>query len=249
NNANPGDDKAFTDALPAADPAVASPNTNTIQWFVTRGQEKLLGLNGVARDAGNANTDPDTGITLNSAVAFDFDRTDGITAGQYDAFAVMAHELTEVMMGRIMQGGALAVDNNQKPLPINLYQVMDLLHFTSAANGAPGRAILETGANNIISFTGTQGDPNFNLVLDNNGDIADPNGAASPRNSFADAAFGVINAITETDLRIMDAIGWTRVHGLDDHNQSNTAATTVLNAGATNGINGSIELQGDHDWF
>jgi hypothetical protein len=45
----------------------------------------------------------------------------------------------------------------------------------------------------------------------------------------------------------MDAIGWTRVHGLDDHNQSNTAATTVLNV--NNGINGSIELQGDHDWF
>ena len=36
-------------------------------------------------------------------------------------------------------------------------------------------------------------------------------------------------------------------NGLDDHNQSNTAATTVLNV--NNGINGSIELQGDHDWF
>jgi hypothetical protein len=247
NDANPGDDAAFTGAFPAADPAVASPATNTTQWFVSRGQEKLLGLNGVARDAGNAQTDPDTGVTLNPAFAFDFDRSDGITAGQFDAFAVIAHELTEVVMGRVMQGGRPALDAMGNPLPINNYQVMDLLHFTSAANGAPGRAILETSANNIISFTGTQGDPNFNLVLDNNGDIADPSTAASPRDSFADGAPGVINAITQTDLRIMDAIGWTRVHGLDDHNQSNTAATTVLNAGA--GINGSLELQGDHDWF
>ena len=46
--------------------------------------------------------------------------------------------------------------------------------------------MFETGGNNIFSFTGTQGDPNFNLVLDNNGDIADPSTAASPRNSFAD---------------------------------------------------------------
>src|SRR5439155_5152623 len=57
-----------------------------------------------------------------------------------------------------------------------------------------------------------------------------------------------INAITQSDLRQMDAIGWTRVHGLDDHNQSNTGATTVLNDDVA-GLDGNIELQGDHDWF
>ena len=246
NDANPGDDAAFTGALPATDPAVAAAG-NTVRWILSRGQEKLLGLGGIAADAGNAQTDPDTGVTLNSAVGFDFDRSDGITAGLTDAFGVIAHELTEVVMGRFMFGGGVFNDASGNPTPFNNYSLMDLLHFTSAANGAPGRAIFETGANNIISFTGTQGDPNFNLVLDNNGDIADPSNLASPRNSFADSASGVINAITQTDLRIMDAIGWTRVHGLDDHNQSNTAATTVLNV--NNGINGSIELQGDHDWF
>jgi VCBS repeat-containing protein len=246
NDANPGDDTAFTGALPVTDPGIATTG-NTVRWILSRGQEKLLGLGGVAADAGNAQTDPDTGATLNSAFAFDFDRSDGITAGQTDAFGVIAHELTEVVMGRFMFGGAVFNDSSGKPTPFNNYSLMDLLHFTSAANGSPGRAIVETGTNNIISFTGTQGDPNFNLVLDNNGDIADPNNIASPRNSFADSVSGVINAITQTDLRIMDAIGWTRVHGLDDHNQSNTAATAVLNV--NNGINGSIELQGDHDWF
>jgi VCBS repeat-containing protein len=248
NDANPGDDAAFTGALPVADPGVATTG-NTVHWVVSRGEEKLLGLNGVAADAGNAQTDPDTGATLNSAVNFDFDRSDGITAGQTDAFGVIAHELTETVMGRFMFGGVQFKDSGGNLTPFNNYSIMDLLHFTSAANGAPGRAIFENGSNNIISFTGTQGDPNFNLVLDNSGDIADPNNIASPRNSFADSASGVINAITQTDLRIMDAIGWTRVHGLDDHNQSDTPATTVLNAGVTNGINGNIELQGDHDWF
>ena len=246
NDANPGDDAAFTGALPATDPGVAAAG-NTVRWILSRGQEKLLGLGGIAADAGNAQTDPDTGVTLNSAVGFDFDRSDGITAGLTDAFGVIAHELTEVVMGRFMFGGGVFNDSSGNPTPFNNYSLMDLLHFTSAANGAPGRAIFETGANNIISFTGTQGDPNFNLVLDNNGDIADPSNLAAPRNSFADSASGVINAITQTDLRIMDAIGWTRVHGLDDHNQSNTPATTALNINT--GINGSIELQGDHDWF
>ena len=105
-------------------------------------------------------------------------RSDGITAGQTDAFGVIAHELTEVVMGRFMFGGAVFNDASGKPTPFNNYSLMDLLHFTSAANGSPGRAIFETGTNNIISFTGTQGDPNFNLVLDNNGDIADPSNIA-----------------------------------------------------------------------
>ena len=74
-----------------------------------------------------------------------------------------------------------------------------------------------------------------------------PANTADPRDSFADAQTGVINAVSQTDLRILDVLGWTRVNGLDDHNQSNTAATTVLNV--NNGVNGSIELQGDHDWF
>ena len=185
NDANPGDDAAFTGALPATDPGTAAAG-NTVRWILSRGQEKLLGLGGIAADAGNAQTDPDTGVTLNSAVGFDFDRSDGITAGLTDAFGVIAHELTEVVMGRFMFGGGVFNDASGNPTPFNNYSLMDLLHFTSAANGAPGRAIFETGANNIISFTGTQGDPNFNLVLDNNGDIADPSDLASPRNSFAD---------------------------------------------------------------
>src|SRR5262249_23162340 len=74
NDANPGDDAAFTGALPATDPGIATAG-NTVRWNLSRGQEKLLGLGGIAADAGNAQTDPDTGITLNSSnsvVAFDF---------------------------------------------------------------------------------------------------------------------------------------------------------------------------------
>src|SRR5215210_7236734 len=66
NDSNPGDDAAFTGALPAGDPGVASPGGNTVRWLVSRGQAKLLGIGGVAADAGNAQTDPDTGVTLNS---------------------------------------------------------------------------------------------------------------------------------------------------------------------------------------
>lgn len=246
NDSNPGDDAAFTAALPTSDPGFNSnPGTNTVHWWLSRGQEKVLGL--TSGTAGDAASDPDTSVTLNSVFPFDFDRSDGITAGQTDAFGVMAHELTEVSMGRFMFGGAAFNDSSGNPTATNNYSLMDLLHFTSAANGAAGRAIFETGVNNILSFNGSQGDPNFNLALDNSGDIADPNTGASPRNSFADSASGVINAITQTDLRDMDAIGWTRVNNLDDHNQD--ASTSAVLSDNTAGQTGSIELQGDHDWF
>lgn len=248
NDSNPGDDAAFTAALPGTDPGFNSnPGTNTVHWWASRGQEKLLGLNGVAGDAGDAASDPDTTVTLNSVFPFDFDRSDGITAGQTDAFGVIAHELTEVSMGRFMFGGVPFKDSGGNPTATNNYSLMDLLHFQSLANGGAARTIFETGGNNILSFTGSQGDPNFNLALDNNGDIADPGSGASPRNAFADSASGVINAITQTDLRTLDALGWNRVHNLDDRSQD-PGTTAVLNDDVA-GLGGNLELQGDHDWF
>src|SRR5437764_13882890 len=104
--------------------------------------------------------------------------------------------------------------------------------------------MLETGANNLFSFSGLTGDPNLNRVLDNSGDIADPASSADPRSSFADGRTGVVQEITQSGLRILDALGWTRVNGLDDHNQSDTPATTVLNDEFT-GVDGSLELPGD----
>jgi VCBS repeat-containing protein len=240
NNSNPEDDAAATAALPATDPAPTT-GTNSVRYQVTNGEEKLLGLNGVGP---NDNLGADATITLASDLPngtfFDFDRSDGISANGFDAFAVIAHEITEGLFGRIMSGGSVPTGGTT-----NDYNIMDLFHFTAGGT----RAMLETGGNNLFSFSGTTRDANLNRVLDNSGDIADPASSADPRDSFADGRTGVINAISQTDLRILDVLGWTRINGLDDHNQSDTAATTVLNAGVTNGINGSLELQGDHDWF
>src|SRR4051794_17249403 len=241
NDSNPGDDAAATAAavLPGSDPAPLN-GTKPVRYLVTNGEEKLLGLNGVAHDA---NLGADATITLASdllnGTTFDFDRSDGIGANAFDAFGVLAHEITEGLFGRIMNGGALSGDGSTTD-----YNIMDLFHFTSAG----ARAMLESGGNNLFSFSGTTGDPNINRVLDNKGDIADPASAADPRSSFADGRTGVVQEITQSGLRILDALGWTRANNLDDHNQSDTPATTVLNDDVT-GVDGSLELQGDHDWF
>ena len=58
----------------------------------------------------------------------------------------------------------------------------------------------------------------------------------------------MINAITQTDLRILDALGWTRVQR-PRRSQPEQHSSDHGPQRSTHGINGSIELQGDHDWF
>src|SRR5579859_1554109 len=152
NDSDPGDDAAAVAALPATDPAPTT-GSNTAEYFVTNGQEKLLGLNGVGA---NDNLGADATITLASdlpnGTTFDFNRSDGISAGAFDAFGVLAHEISEGLFGRIMSGGAVP-----KSGTTNDYNIMDLFHYTPGGS----LAMLETGANNLLSFDGTTGDPNI----------------------------------------------------------------------------------------
>src|SRR5882724_11213394 len=129
NDANPGDDAAAIAALPATDPAPTT-GTNTDRYRVTNGEEKLLGLNGVGA---NDDLGADATITLASDLPngtfFDFDRSDGIGANGFDAFAVLAHEITEGLMGRIMKGGSVPTGGTT-----NDYTIMDLFHYTAGGS-------------------------------------------------------------------------------------------------------------------
>src|SRR5262249_37390009 len=72
-------------ALPTTDP-ISGDHT----YMLSTAQQKALGL------FTGASTDSDGGVTFsNAANLFDFDRSDGITAGLYDFAGTVAHEFTE----------------------------------------------------------------------------------------------------------------------------------------------------------
>src|SRR5262249_10094075 len=112
NNAKTQDDLTALASLPAADPIVGPHN-----YYVTKAQGKALGLVG-------ADNTLDGVVTFDSNSNFDYDRTDGITAGFLDFQGVVAHEVSE-LMGRILT----TVGRVRFP-PENAYFMDDLFKFT-----------------------------------------------------------------------------------------------------------------------
>jgi hypothetical protein len=104
---------AASDAIAVANlPGAAPIGGGPTQWYVTSAQAKALGLlaaNNAASD-GTYTFGSDRGL-------FDFNRGDGITAGEYDFIGVTEHEFSE-LMGRISQ-------------LTNGYTALDALRYTS----------------------------------------------------------------------------------------------------------------------
>ena len=185
-DAKTGDDSTATATLSASSPLIGA------SYWVARAEAKALGLLGAS-----SSSDGSIGFS-SSAGIFDYDRSDGIAAGKYDFFAVVAHELSEVMGRQLMVGETF----NGRP---NSLEPMDLFHYS-----APG----------VRTFSGTQAGyfspDGGSTILDNfntnpSGDFGD--WAASAGNDAFNAFGnpGVIANITEADLRVMDVIGWYRV--------------------------------------
>ena len=184
-DARTSDDATTVANLPATDPISV-----THSWTMVRAEEKALGL-----IAGNA-AGSDGSMTFSSTVAFDFDNSNGVTAGQYDFYGVVAHEITE-LMGREVN----AIGNNVQTGPG--YHPLDLFKYSGIGSHVyvgttPGYFSIDNGATNLANFN-----------TDPDGDFGD--WASGIHDSFlAFGSTGVVNPVSAFDLREMDVIGWDR---------------------------------------
>src|SRR4029450_13013667 len=139
-NSKSADDANAIASLPATDPI---PGTH--HYVMTPAEAKALGLLG-------ATTTLDGTATFSSAAPFDYDRSDGITAGQYDFQGSVAHEFSEIM-GRELN----AIGNEVQTGEANGYYPYDLFKFTaegarSFVGTTPGYFSLNNGATNLHDF-------------------------------------------------------------------------------------------------
>jgi len=183
-DATTSNDKTAVGTLPATSPA---PHGGTF-WISTAEQKavKLLGP--------SSNLDGYVGFSSASNI-FDYNESDGIKAGQYDFFSVVAHEFSEVMGRQTLDGGTIGRTSNS-------YEPLDLFHYSS--NGVrdfsgttAGYFSIDKGATNLNNFNTNRG-----------GDFGDWAASAGRDAFLAFSNSGVVNALSAADIKALDVLGW-----------------------------------------
>ena len=135
-------------------------------------------------------------IGFGSGYNFDFNRTDGITAGSYDFTGVALHEISHAL-GRVSGLGHSGATNG---LPIDLFRYQAAASSSFSYN-EPAYFSINGGQTNLATF-------NASGTADRDSWVAMPGDAFS-----AFASPGVINDLSAADKIVMDVLGWNTVMG------------------------------------
>jgi hypothetical protein len=206
---------------PGGSVSATDPVSGTHTWAVSRAEAKALGL--IPDDLTNDGT-----TTFGAGNPFTF--SGPIAAGTFDFQGLAAHEISEVM-GRL---GLMKNTNSS-------YSMADL--FTYSAADTRGGAFIgpcpSTASNDFFSIDNGQTLlKKENDYCANGLDVDDwAPGTNDSFNQFSHA--GVVNAVSEVDLRQMDVLGYDRVVATPE---PSTLALMLT------GLAGSLFLRGRRRW-
>jgi hypothetical protein len=201
-------DHSSVASLPANDP------TGGGHFYLTTANAKALGL--------YAGSGMDGYVGFSSTVAMDYDASNGVTAGSFDFFGVVAHEFSEVM-GREMLTGETFGSTPKS------YSALDLFHYASAgvrtfSGGTTGYFSINGGVTHLQSFNTSAG-----------GDYGDWSSTTVADAYNAWVRSGVVNKITAGDVSALDVIGWSRASTGSTATLASYPASTTVHLAAANG--------------
>jgi hypothetical protein len=184
-------------------------NNSTIR--MTLGDAKALGLVD-PHDPASSGT-----ITFSSNFAWDFDRSNGITAGQYDFVGVAAHELGH-MLGFVSGVDILDINspNGGTYYNDNIFTYVstpDIFRF-SASSRAQGSGVIDWTADARNKYFSIDGGTTSVAPFSTGTTHGDGNQDSHWKDSMGlgimdpTVASGELMAISNTDLELMDVIGW-----------------------------------------
>jgi hypothetical protein len=184
-------------------------NNTTIN--MSRANAKAIGLVG-ATDAAN-----DATITFSSNFAFDFDRSNGISAGQMDFVGVAIHEIGHAL-GFI--SGVDILDGNSPPVngpfsdnQFTFVSTLDLFRFSSSSVGN-GVGTIDWTADNRSKFFSVNGGTTSLTTFSTGINFGDGQQASHWKDNLGIGimdptfAFGELGVISALDKRAMDVIGY-----------------------------------------
>ena len=185
-NAMKADATSASDASAIATLLASNPTGNGTFW-VSTAEAKALGL-----APSNTSIDGYVGFS-SSANIFDYNNADGVTAGQYDFYGVVLHELTEVMGRQTMDGQSFAGTKAYEPLDLFHYSAPGVQTFSGTQ---PGYFSVDGGATNLANFNTNPG-----------GDFGDW-ASTIPDAMNAYGTPGAVEPMTSADNTAMDVLGW-----------------------------------------
>ena len=191
-------------------------------FTMTPAQAKAIGLAG-------ASSAIDGYVGFGAGYSFDFNRTDGITAGAYDFTGVALHEISHVL-GRVSGLGFSGATNGM---------AIDMFRYK-----APGSTSFNYNEAAYFSINAGQ----TNLATFNSTGTADRDSWVSiPGDAFsAYATPGVVNDLSAADKIVMDVFGWNTVMGTTSPTYT-TPTTTTSGGGGKGGGKPSRRAQEDID--
>lgn len=178
----------FTAIGPHGSVSASNPSPNDI-WDVTRAQGKALGL--IASDSANDGT-----VSFGAGFHWNFDTNNRAVPREYDIAGIMMHEISETL-GRLGLSGR----------GLNRSSLVDSFSYTG--DGTRG---MTNGPDNAFSIDGGQTLlKTFNDAGANNMDTRD--WASGSNDAFNQFSYpGVVNNLSDVDVRLLDVIGYDRVN-------------------------------------
>jgi uncharacterized lipoprotein YmbA len=170
--------------LPVGDNLPTLDPTGGRTWSLPEAYARVLGLS-------NSAPATDDTVTLNSSYNWSF--------GQ-DVINTVEHEISEGAMGRV---GGLGDKNS-------VWSTLDLFRYSSPnvrdfADGRDGKTTYFSANGSVLSSLSFENEFNSNGTQNNKNDTAD----FGQVDVFGTGLAGETNTLSQTDIDVMDALGWT----------------------------------------
>jgi hypothetical protein len=215
-----------SDKADTATPYVDSTGSNATTVRMQTANAKALGLTPVYDSLANPNQ-YDARIAFNNAYSFDFNRANGIAAGQVDFVGAAAHEIGHALgfasgVDRLDRFSGHANPFPQGPDPgpfaddtFTFVSPLDLFRFSTRSVDTGGIGTIDWTADNTAKYFSVDGGATSLALLANGVQWGDGNQASHWKDDLGIGIMdptlgnGEFGAITALDLRALDVIGYS----------------------------------------